>query len=121
MSGVDFIADTNFLIALHEGNAWTKPFLDQTVAVSVITEIELLGWPKISELEKRKLKALLSACEIVELRTEIKEIAIQLRQKQTIKVPDAIIAATSIYLQLPLVTSDRGFKNIKDVELILIS
>ena len=121
MNGLDFVADTNFLIALHEGNRFTEPFLDQSVAVSIITEIELLGWPRVNESEKRKLKALLNACEIVELRTEIKELAIQLRQKQPIKVPDAIIAATALYLRLPLVTSDRGFKNIKDVEVILIS
>lgn len=43
MNGIDFVADTNFLIALHEGNPFTKPFLDQTVAVSIISEIELLG------------------------------------------------------------------------------
>jgi predicted nucleic acid-binding protein len=121
MNGIDFIADTNFLIALHEGSPLTEPFLDQTVAISIITEIELLGWPKITELEKRKLKALVSACEVIELRNEIKDLAILLRQKQIIKVPDAIIAATSIYLHLPLVTADRGFKNVKDVEVILIS
>lgn len=120
MSGIDFVADTNFLIAVHEGSQFSEPFLDQSVAVSIITEIELLGWPKVSESEKRKLKALLSACEVIELRNEIKELTIQLRQRQAIKVPDAIIAATALYLQLPLVTSDRGFKNIKDVEVILI-
>lgn len=121
MSGIDFVADTNFLISLHEGAPFVKPFLDQSVAVSVITEIELLGWPKLSESEKRKLRALLNECELIDLRPEIKEVAIWLRQKQVIKVPDAIIAATCVYLKLPLVTSDRGFKNIKDVEVIIVS
>lgn len=121
MRGINFVADTNFLIALHEGKNFVKPFLDQTVAVSIITEIELLGWPKIKESEKRRLVSLLKECEIIELRSEVKNRAIELRQKQAIKVPDAIIAATSLYLQLPLVTADRGFTKIKDLEVILLS
>lgn len=121
MSGIDFLADTNFLIAVHEGDPSTKSFLDQTVAVSIISEIELLGWQRITETEKKKLRALLSSCEVIELKNEIKELAIHLRQKQSIKLPDAIIAATALYLQVPVVTSDRGFKNIKGIELILLS
>ncbi len=121
MNGIDFVADTNFLISLHEGKSFTRPFLDQVAAVSVISEIELLGWSKIGDSEKRKLQALINDCVMIDLRTEIKSIAIMLRQKQKIKVPDAIIAATSLYLQVPIVTSDHGFKNIRDIELILIS
>ena len=121
MNGIDIVADTNFLIALHEGNTIVKPFLDQTVAISVISEIELLGYPKITEGEKRRLKALLAECEIVELTAEIKELAIALRQTQRIKVPDSIIAATAIYLRVPVVTSDLDFKKLKDVTVILFS
>jgi predicted nucleic acid-binding protein len=120
MSGIDFVADTNFLINLHEGHPSVIPFLDKTPVVSVISEIELLGWHKISESQKRKLKALLSDCILFELTTDIKSIAISLRQKHKIKVPDFIIAATSIYLQLPIVTSDQGFRNIKGIELVLL-
>jgi predicted nucleic acid-binding protein len=58
---------------------------------------------------------------LIDLNTEVRAIAIQLRQKQKIKLPDAIVAATSLYLQLPLVTADQGFKGIKGIELILIS
>jgi predicted nucleic acid-binding protein len=47
-------------------------------------------------------------------------LAIELRQQIKIKTPDAIIAATSQYLQIPLVTADKGFKNILGLELILI-
>jgi predicted nucleic acid-binding protein len=66
------------------------------------------------------LRALLDDCFIFELTAEIRKIAIEIRQANKIKTPDAIIAATSKYLQLPLVTSDKGFKNITDIELILI-
>ena len=120
MRGIDFVADTNFLIDLHEGKPNIEPFLDQLAAVSVISEIELLGWYKISESAKKKLRSLLDDCILIDLTQEIKNLAIELRQKQEIKVPDALIAATSLRLQLPIVTSDKGFRKIDGLELVLI-
>ena len=120
MNGLSFVADTNFLIQVHEGKESVEPFLDSTAIVSVISEIELLGWHKLPESENQLLKELLSDCVIFELTGEIRKLAIELRQQNRIKTPDAIIAATALYLQLPLVTSDKGFKNIPDLNLILI-
>ena len=120
MSGFSFIADTNFLIDVHEGKEKTIPFLDGTAIISVITEIELLGWNKIRVTYLKNLTDLINDCIVIELNTEIKNIAIKIRQKAKIKTPDAIIAATSIYLRLPLVTSDKGLKSVPDIELILL-
>jgi predicted nucleic acid-binding protein len=120
MNGFDFVADTNFLIDVHEGKEKVLPFLDGTVIVSVISEIELLGWYKLSEDEKQKLRSLLDDCIIFELTAEIRKLAIEIRQQKKIKTPDAIIAATAKYLQIPIVSSDKGFKNISGIELILL-
>ena len=120
MSGFSFVADTNFLIDIHEGREKVEPFLDGSVVISVISEIELLGWYKLNKSEKDKLRALLDDCFMFELTAEIRKLTIEIRQSNKIKTPDAIIAATSKYLQLPLVTSDKGFKNINGIELILI-
>lgn len=120
MTGFNFVADTNFLINVHEGLAKTEPFLDGTTIISIISEIELLGWHKLLPSDKKKLKALLQDCIIFELTSEIKNIAIEIRQKSAVRTPDAIIAATSRFLHLPIVTSDKGFKKIKDIEVILI-
>ena len=120
MSGLRFVADTNFLINVHEGMLNTEPFLDGTVIVSIISEIELLGWPGLLASEKKMLKEMLEDCIIIDLNLEIKDIAIEIRQQYAIKTPDAIIAATSKFMQLPLVTSDKGFKKLKGIEIILI-
>ncbi len=120
MSSFSFVADTNFLIDVHQGLEKTEPFLDGTAIVSVISEIELLGWHLLSKEQKISLESLLNDCVIIELNSEIKRIAISIRQKFKIKTPDAIIAATSKFLQIPLVTSDKDFKSIPDIELILI-
>jgi predicted nucleic acid-binding protein len=120
MNGFSFIADTNFLIDVHEGQEKTLPFLDGTAIISAITEIELLGWYNISKSDVKELQDLLSDCIIIELNAEIKNLAIKIRQQAKIKTPDAIIAATSLYLQLPLVTSDKRLQSIPDLELILL-
>lgn len=120
MTGLSFVADTNFLINVHEGDAITEPFLDANVVVSIISEIELLGYHGLAQEDMAALHALLDDCLVVGLLPEIKDIAIELRQQYRIKTPDAIIAATSRYLRLPLVTSDKGFARIKNLELIII-
>lgn len=94
--------------------------MDSAIIVSVISEIELLGWHKISLEEKELLRALLDDCIMFELTADIRKIAIEIRQQTRVKTPDAIVAATSKYLQIPLVSSDKGFKNIAGIELILI-
>jgi predicted nucleic acid-binding protein len=108
------------LIDVHEGKEKVEPFLDGVVIISSISEIELLGWYNIKNEEKQKLQALPDDCIIFELTADIRKLAIEIRQQRKIKTPDAIIAATSRYLQIPIVTSDKGFKNIPDIELILI-
>jgi predicted nucleic acid-binding protein len=120
MNGFSFVADTNFLVAVHEGKKHVEPFLDGAVIVSVISEIELLGWYKIKPEEKQMIRSLLDDCILFELTSDIRKIAIEIRQQVRIKTPDAIIAATSKYLQIPLVTSDKDFKIIPGLELILI-
>ncbi len=87
--------------------------------VSVITEIELLGYHGISVDDKNKIKYFLSECMLVPLNNEIKNISIDLKQTLKIKTPDAIVAATSIFNQIPLVTSDKGFEKIQDLDLFL--
>lgn len=51
---------------------------------------------------------------------KIKELCISLKQKYKVKIPDAIIAASSIVYGLPLITSDADFKIIKELSLIFI-
>ena len=52
---IDFIADSNFLIYLHEGNDIVEPFLKYNFGISFISEIELLGFYDISNSDEIKL------------------------------------------------------------------
>jgi predicted nucleic acid-binding protein len=117
---IDFIADTNFLVYIHEGNEIVENFLDYNFGISFVSEIELLGFKGISENEEVKLKDLLNDCFYIDWNTKLKEKTIELRKKYTIKLPDAIIASTSITYGIPLVTADKGFSKIVELDLILL-
>ena len=117
---IDFIADTNILIYIHEGNKIVLPFLEYNFGVSFISEIELLGYQGISKIEETKLKLLLNDCFQLEWNSNLKEQTIQLKRKYNIKLPDAIIASTSLVYEIPLVTADKGFLKIKELDLVLI-
>ena len=92
---------------------------DKDVVISFITELELLSFPKILPESEETIKGLLRNCLIVDLNQEIKNLTIEFRKKSKLKLPDSIIAATCFYLKLPLITSDKQFRTIKEMELIM--
>lgn len=120
MSGIDFVADTNALIYLLNGNSCMLPFLNKNLAFSVISEMELLSFSEITEEEENNIKALLNDCEEISLLKDVKDKAIELRKKYKTKLPDAIVAASAIVNNLPLITADKGFNQIQELNLQLI-
>ncbi|MFT7033484.1 MAG: putative nucleic acid-binding protein [Cyclobacteriaceae bacterium] len=48
----------------------------------------------------------------------VKLSTINIRREYKIKLPDSIIAGTSLYLGIPLVTADNGFNKIENLDLV---
>ena len=120
MNGNSIILDTNILLYLLGGNKdWSKILNGLELYVSVISEIELLGYQNLTKIDKIKIKDFLSECHIIALNDEIKEICILIKQNLRIKTPDAIIAATSQFLDIPLISADIGLEKIHNLDLIL--
>lgn len=120
MSGRNFLIDTNIALYLLKGNSTVTELLDGNhVFVSFITELELLSFKGISTKEKQAVKNFLNECSIIDINHEIKELTISIRQRYGTKLPDSIIAATSIYLDMPLISADKGFRKISDLTLAL--
>ncbi len=120
MSGRNILADTNIVMYILAGNKAAAVYRNDHFYVSDIIEIELLGKKDISAFEYKLRKDFLDNCVIVDLTEVIKKVTIKLKQKYTIKTADAIIAASSIYLNLPFVTADKGFKKIQELDLQLL-
>ena len=119
MSGSSLLIDTNIALYLLNGDTTIAELLNgRDVHVSFITELELLGFQDIKEEDRSIIEDLLNNCIIVDLNQAIKRITIDLKQKYKLKLPDAIIAATSIYMNLPLISADKDFERISDLQFI---
>jgi len=119
MNGTNILIDTNIALYLLDGDETIAAILDgQNIYISEITELELLGFPNISEGEIEIIENLINDFIVVQLNSKIKELTIKLKRENKIKLPDAIIAATSNYLKMPLLTADKGFAKIKEIQLL---
>ena len=113
MNGVDFLIDTNVAIYVLEGHNVVKGIMQCSAAVSVISEMELLGKQGLLPQEETKIRDLLNDCEILAFTDSIKTTTISLKKQYAIKLPDAIIAATAKHYGLLLITADKGFKKVE--------
>jgi len=119
MNGNKLFLDTNILIYFLSGDDTLATFLNERVVyVSFITQMELLSYSQLTSLEEEAIEQLLSQCIITDMNTEIKSEAIRLRKKYKLKLPDSIVMASAIYHQLPLVTSDKDFSKIEELQVI---
>jgi predicted nucleic acid-binding protein len=120
MNGNSIVLDTNIILYLLNGDEQLSAMLNgMELFVSVISEIELLGYNGIEEDDKLKIKFFLSECSVISQNNEVKELSIKIKQKFKVKTPDAIIASTAIFLNLPLITADKGFDKITDLDLMV--
>lgn len=121
MNGISIVSDTNPLIYLLNGSKKAASYLDgKQIWISVISELELFGKKGLTKTEKREIDFLIENCFVAELNTGIKSITKNLLQSASIKLPDAIIAATAIYLDLPLLTFDSDFARVPQLKLFIL-
>lgn len=87
--------------------------------ISVITLVEIFSSNKASGHEIEQLKRFSETAIIHNIDRDIALIAIELRQKYKIKLPDSLIAATAIFYNLSLITRNvSDFQKIENLEII---
>ncbi|GAC1304241.1 MAG: hypothetical protein NVSMB24_11430 [Mucilaginibacter sp.] len=122
MSGDRIVVDTSLIINLFNGIKEVEELITgRSLFVSIISEIEVLSFPNITAKDSELLKSFLSECYIVDIEPAIKDITIAVRSKFKVKLPDAVIAATALYYDLPLFTMDKGFKKIADLQAVILT
>ena len=119
MSGNSILIDTNIALYVLSGDQdLSGLLLDKKLYVSFVTQLELLGYTEISEKEKEKVQAFLDDCVVIDINARIKEEVIKIRKSKKIKLPDSIILATSKYLNIPVMSSDKEFTKAGEVHVI---
>jgi predicted nucleic acid-binding protein len=110
MNGNRVFVDTNILLYFLKGEKPIVDFLlDKQLLISFIVELELLGFSKLEPNDLKLIKELLSHCQIIDIDPIIKEKTISIKQKSSLKLPDAIVLATSNRFSIPLITADKDF------------
>ena len=119
MSGNSLLLDTNIILYYLNGDETLIPLVEENyLYVSVINEIELLGYSDFQKKELEAVKTFLTYCTSENITNDVKEKAINLRRNWGLKLPDAIILATALSKKIPFVTADKVFKKIKEGQII---
>lgn len=84
----------------------------QGYLVSVITQIELLGWKGLDGATERAITELLADVTVIGLNEDVVDKTIELRKATNLRVPDAIVAATALVAGVELVSCDHCFAGV---------
>ena len=115
------LLDSNILIsASHSENYDLIEFIvSQECATSVISYVEVFGYPSIKENERAIIDRIFSVIELLPVDTQIAHLASEIRRQRKIKVPDALIGATALVHNLTLITNnEKDFSWIEGLTII---
>ncbi len=95
-----FLFDTNAIIYYLQGLPEWVALIDGTAMTeryaSVVTRMELLAFPGITEAEAERIRRFLADLIVMPLDDVIENTAIEVRRTARLKLPDAIVVATAV-------------------------
>lgn len=115
------LIDSNIVIysALPEYE-FLDAWMDRSeIVFSVITQIEVLGYSGLSDLQWERFEELFASAPVLPMDASVVDECIRLRRGARIKLGDAIIAATACVHHIPLVTRNvEDFQDIPGLQVI---
>ena len=115
MSGNKLFIDTNIALYLLAGDETLAKLLNEkNLYLSFVTQLELLGYKGITKEEEKAVREFITQCTVIDINTSIKEQVVLLRKIYQVKLPDCIIMASSIYIDVPMITADADFKKVEE-------
>jgi toxin FitB len=102
-----YLLDTNIIIysAKEDFRSLLLPLItDENNAVSIITNVETLGFGGLTASENLYFRNIFKIVETLHLTDDIAEKAISIRQQHKIHLGDALIAATALVHNMELLT-----------------
>lgn len=115
MSGELVCVDTNIIVYTLAGRQdLSDKVRGKTVVLSVVAEIEALSFPGLTDKDRQMITTYVQRCTVIGIGDRVKHEAVRLRSVHKLKLPDAIIAATTLVLDATLLTADKGFSRSDD-------
>jgi len=116
MNGTNVVFDTCAVVKLLDQQydllSLGINFDDAQLFTSVIVRMELLSKRNMTNNEEKHILEFLDTLTVIPLDETIEKKAIEIRQITSVKLPDCIVAATSIILNAVLLTDDHHLLNL---------
>lgn len=119
------VLDTNIVIGYIAGGdmvlgKWleTQTERGEQFALSAVSVVELLGFAKITELERSAIAFWMQRTRIIAVDHSLAIIASNLRRDLRLSTTDSIIAATAVVLDASLATRDKDLKRVRAIKVI---
>ncbi len=112
-----FLLDTNAVVSLLSGNRNLAELLEaaEYVGISVITYLEFLAFDGLSDSDRACFTEFCERIEVVALTHDdsgLMKLALDLRSRHRLKLPDAVIGASALSRNATLITNDSHFSGI---------
>lgn len=120
------VLDSNILIAALDGDQDVIRALTQwhgegrALFISTISLAEVLAFPSLDTEMLKRARAFLYDFRAIAFDEEIADTCARLERQYRLKLPDAAIAATTITLDVPLVTRDRQFQLLPELSIVAL-
>lgn len=114
------LIDSNIIIyaAKPEHSALRDFIAARAPAVSAVSYVEVLGYHKLTEIERKCFADFFAASEVLPISDEIIRQAVKLRQTKKMSLGDVFVAGTALAHNLTLVTRNtKDFDWIKNLRL----
>lgn len=120
------VLDTNILIAFLNGeervvqtiSAWQQE--GRALFVSSVSVAEVLSLPRLTPTETTIINAFLDHLLEVPFDRAVADTTALFRRKYRLTLPDAAIATTALFRNVPLVTRDQQFRKVAEIEIFSI-
>src|SRR3954469_3882749 len=97
MSNNLVLLDTNIIIYSLNNDPNIYSFVDgKRLAISFVTEIELLGWKEITSTNRKLFSQFIKKCFYIDYNYQIRQRTIAIKSAYNLKLADTFIAASSI-------------------------
>lgn len=100
------LLDSNVIIYSGQpGNEFLRQLIaEKAPAVSAVSYVEVLGYHRLTDAERRYLEAFFAKARILPLVQPVLDEAVRLRQRKKMKLGDSLVAGTALLHDLTLVT-----------------
>jgi predicted nucleic acid-binding protein len=100
------LLDSNIIIySAQPENEFLRQFIaERAPAVSAVSYVEVLGYYRLTETERRYFEAFFTEARALPLSQPVLDEAVRLRQAKKIKLGDSLVAGTALLYDLTLVT-----------------